>query len=619
MPLSAANFVPEGTNAHTDHLQFYQLLTGVMADQPVTIANTLSATALVSTGGGISAPSGTAIVFSTGGAARWTILNTGQLETSVDGAVNIGSTVSGRPNNIYITGALSVGSTNDRLRTPNSGTDFNLETASGTLTLAGLAASYSCANAYYDGTNWQRLNVADGAFLAGVNQNDFIVDYAAAAANPITWVGILTLDHAGNLYVAGALTTSSISTTVINFPNGGYIQSYTTAPYVQINQLTVTPGITSLAGLQVNGTAAISSTVTIGGVLYCAQPIDVANTSVQRVATYYGINNSTYLTNDGTNWTFTGALTVSAGLYVNANIIYFSGGSYYLQQSSNQLNVVGMNLLSWGWVGFNANAGINISHNGTNFITTHNLIVPSYYYFVNNTVATFWNGAQICFTHSLIVATGYVYLTSTAVAMYWNGQGIQSSHVFYSAGLFNSSRIYTNGWDLGWANNLGGNVACSGMANIYGQVTAYQSYNNSNLNCFLAPNAANYTGEGLAYAWQTWACVDHAVEYGLRLERISDPLCYVRHITGWSYDHAWMQSGNQRPQRDEAGEILFTPSFGFKASEVAQYLPELVGFNLETGEPESVDLDRMGVVLWEAFKQHAARTDARLEQLERSL
>lgn len=42
MPLNAANFVTKGPVLHADMLQFYNLFTGVMVDQPVTFSNTLS-------------------------------------------------------------------------------------------------------------------------------------------------------------------------------------------------------------------------------------------------------------------------------------------------------------------------------------------------------------------------------------------------------------------------------------------------------------------------------------------------------------------------------------------------------------------------------------------------
>ena len=45
MPLSATNFIQNGPNLHQDHLQFFNLLTGVMTDQPVTISNTVQGTA----------------------------------------------------------------------------------------------------------------------------------------------------------------------------------------------------------------------------------------------------------------------------------------------------------------------------------------------------------------------------------------------------------------------------------------------------------------------------------------------------------------------------------------------------------------------------------------------
>lgn len=42
MPLDSSHFVPKGHLIHQDLLQFVQLLTGIMTDQPVTLANRLT-------------------------------------------------------------------------------------------------------------------------------------------------------------------------------------------------------------------------------------------------------------------------------------------------------------------------------------------------------------------------------------------------------------------------------------------------------------------------------------------------------------------------------------------------------------------------------------------------
>jgi hypothetical protein len=612
MPLNTANMTLNGHLTSADMLQYANLLTGVMTDQPVRIANTVSVGAsplmlgAAAAGPYIAPTLQGGIVFGTNNAGRWSIALGGDLQTQTDGAYNIGGTAANRPNNIYITGALSVGSTNERVR--STGTNLNVESADGQLTVAGITATYAMANAYWDGAAYQRFSTAVASFLCGVNQTSFIIDGVAAGANPITWVGLMSLDHSGNMSIGGSISTPTLAVTTINFPNGGYIQSYASPPYVQINQLTVTPGPTALASLAVNGSSALNGATTVGGalsvagVIYGANVIDLANTSVQRCATYYGLNNSTYITNDGTNWSFTGstfnlgaAQISSVGTIIVASdySITFAVNGYYWKGLSGVAVVLtnGSIQMNGGTLYFEASRGVYIQ----------------------------WNGGQLLMSYPPISVNGYYYFTSTAIAFYWNGTGIQSSHVFYSPGLYCSSRLYTNGTDWGWSNNLGGNTYSNGVFNTTLQICAYGAYNSgANNNAFMAPNLGDYRGQGLAWQWATWACVDHAQEYGLRLEPIADPLCYVRHITGWSYDHPWMENDKRGPVLDEDGAICFTPTYGFKPSEVAQYLPELVGYNSETGEPESIDLDRMGVVLWEAFKQYACQTDARLEQLERT-
>jgi hypothetical protein len=179
-------------------------------------------------------------------------------------------------------------------------------------------------------------------------------------------------------------------------------------------------------------------------------------------------------------------------------------------------------------------------------------------------------------------------------------------------------RLITNNWDVGSANSLGGAAIVGGEINAHGRIYAMAQWGGAlaNDNCFLAPNIGDNRGQALAYSWGTWSSVDHAVEYGLRLEPIPDALSAVRSLKGYSYDHAHFGPNARTPLRRADGQVVASPTYGFKASEVARLLPELVGRDPQTGEPQSVDLDRLGVILWEAFKHYTAATDARLDALE---
>ena len=78
MPLNTANFVLNGHLIHQDLSQFSDLLTGVMTDQPVTIANTLAATISVTTPTVIAGAGGN-LNFQTGAANRWMVSNGGYI------------------------------------------------------------------------------------------------------------------------------------------------------------------------------------------------------------------------------------------------------------------------------------------------------------------------------------------------------------------------------------------------------------------------------------------------------------------------------------------------------------------------------------------------------------
>jgi hypothetical protein len=80
--------------------------------------------------------------------------------------------------------------------------------------VAGKAAVALSGNSYFDGTNWQRYDVAQAAVQVSASSSGFIVYGAAAGANPISaWTTLL------NLPAGGPLTVSAPGLTV----NGGTV------------------------------------------------------------------------------------------------------------------------------------------------------------------------------------------------------------------------------------------------------------------------------------------------------------------------------------------------------------------------------------------------------------
>jgi len=279
-------------------------------------------------------------------------------------------------------------------------------------------------------------------------------------------------------------------------------------------------------------------------------------------AYYFGsANGNNYLYFDGTNYNLgtSGALNLLGGLTYNGSSIFSFGGE----------------VLHWGY--------------GSGFRWVNS----------NNTVQ--WAALN---ANGLTVNVG-----NTSLA----GNLTVAGNI-YPQGQSGSNLV---GWDAG--SGSGGSIN-TGAIYVYpgltagGRVMAMQAWVGSlggNNNCFLGPNIGDYRGQALAQAWGTWASVDHARQYGKPVHQVDAPTEKVKSITGVYYEHISMNGST--PMQNAEGEIESFPTYGFSAKDVYQILPELVGLNPETKEPESIDLDRMMVVLWESVKE----IEARVKGLER--
>lgn len=76
----------------------------------------------------------------------------------------------------------------ERLRIDTPGGSAQLRATAAGLDLMSATSTYFGGNAYFDGTNWQRVNTGLSACMLHVSYNGNIwAWYAAAGANPITW------------------------------------------------------------------------------------------------------------------------------------------------------------------------------------------------------------------------------------------------------------------------------------------------------------------------------------------------------------------------------------------------------------------------------------------------
>jgi len=206
--------------------------------------------------------------------------------------------------------------------------------------------------------------------------------------------------------------------------------------------------------------------------------------------------------------------------------------------------------------------------------------------------------------NGLLISANTLGLAGGAAQLGWSGTWVSFNVPIISGGavyMFGTTGAGFTAWDGTWLTTPN-HIIVQGNVRISQQFAAYGSYNGSNFNAFLCANANNYTGQGLAFSWNTWSSLDHATQYSLRIDPVTDPLSIVNAISGYSYDHASIDAeGN--PIRTEEGVIQTAPTYGFRPSEVAEYLPELVDEN-----KEHLDMMRMVVVLWEAVKELDART-----------
>jgi hypothetical protein len=604
MPLDSTNFTQNGTNTHQDHLQFFNLLTGVMTDQPVRIANTVTVggNALVLGAASAAGPFITpavsgSLLFGTNNQVRWAIdFSNGQFQAQADNSYDIGQAASNRPRSIFVATSLTVpaintqtlaattsvtsplhivGTANERIRNPvNGAANLSVESADGQVTSAGKLAVYMGGNAYLDGTSWQRFDTAQPYSIIGVSPGWLNFYSGVAGANPATDYGVkFSVDGSGNglfhgtLASLGQLTANANlalagdflinPTSVFRFNNGATLSQWSSGAdnRVIISALTVTPGPTAVAAFSANGAFTSNSTVVFNqGATVAGGTLNISNLTIQYLTTMYGVNNGCYLTNNGADWTFAGGnLTTSGSLWVNGS-----------------------------------NASVTISQAGNGVITT-----GAGDLYIRSTSGNVRFDSGSIFSPSAAISTVYFsasiaapYLQNAGAALRYYATGV---HSFEGSGQINctimqfSSSINSNG--AVWR--------CDGVQNI---VT-------------LAPGGSQhwFMTNGQA-GWATVYGLNFANQSARRskdnIRVLEDPLSIVldEGIHGVRY--------TERSTGDE--------KVGFIADDWLGVLPEIVGLD-DIGDVAMLDYDRIGAVTFEALKQYAIQTNARLKTLEAKL
>jgi len=190
--------------------------------------------------------------------------------------------------------------------------------------------------------------------------------------------------------------------------------------------------------------------VTAGGVNFNTCP---ATASTCAFTQRWAVDGSGNMINTGTitanSDIYAGGASATNSMWATAFRYGSGGGSYYTQlTSTNYCYFVNMNILSGGLVAFNANTGINLSFNGSQFALTHNLILNSnYLYFGNTSQCWYWDGSWIRASGGSGIGTSgsYVWMANNQnIGMYWDGTWLQVGNA--GNGAYSSV-----GFTIGWA------------------------------------------------------------------------------------------------------------------------------------------------------------------------
>ena len=202
--------------------------------------------------------SSTILQLGSSNAARWRVHTTGDLWAETDNTYDIGAAGSVRPRNLYLGGRVTVGGANEYIRNPvNALNNLSIESADNQVMISGKIAAYLGGNAYLDGTNWQRFDVAQPYSILSGNASGLYLYTGAAGANPATaYSQKFGVDTAGNTTITGNLTVQG---STAKLPAGS-IQSL-------VGQYQATPTWSSTTATAWLATGVSANFTTSGGLL----------------------------------------------------------------------------------------------------------------------------------------------------------------------------------------------------------------------------------------------------------------------------------------------------------------------------------------------------------------
>jgi hypothetical protein len=107
---------------------------------------------------------------------------------------------------LFTLGPIWVGNSGGVIKTPvNSGSSLSIEAPNQYLMLSSKSGSHLIGNAYYDGTNWQRFDVAQALALVVASPGGISFSTAPAGANPASPAQRALLDQSGNFSATGSI------------------------------------------------------------------------------------------------------------------------------------------------------------------------------------------------------------------------------------------------------------------------------------------------------------------------------------------------------------------------------------------------------------------------------
>lgn len=302
MPLDVSTIQP-GMIIRAAHLtQFFNVLTGIVQDQPISLAHQLSVG-----GGSVIGPSIVPLVIRSQTAQTANVLEVRDpasdlvFSVSSSGSISLAGTLT--TGSLAVTGnasvagfmvpPLDIGTPNERITNPSlNANSLALLSTDGYVFAEGHSGAYLAGNAFYDGANWNLFDTSQyGAAISAEPGGTMHFYVASPGTNPRTATPVFGVDHSGN--VSGNL----IFTGTVGFS-----------------------GNPTFSGT-------ITSSLTISGpFLWLSRGADPAPYTQQRLAVY----------NDGGNWAY-----FAYGQDAQMRIVYSSGSAGMLFGVSNAYNNTG--------------------------------------------------------------------------------------------------------------------------------------------------------------------------------------------------------------------------------------------------------------------------------------